>query len=99
MVLYRGTGSRLVKSVEALGRKRAGAADEKAAALVKTEEATGSSGDADARAFAEEQRWTGALGGGAGETAQPQRAWRAQVYAIKGAIDEKRGGQATGTAG
>ena len=72
------------------------AADEKAAARIEAKEAVGGSGDADARAFAEDDGPPG-LGSGparAADGAEPERAGSAEIRGIERAVDAQSGGEA-----
>ena len=74
------------------GKKQSfGAADKGIAALVETERALGSAGDADANSFADGP-------GGSSAGSEPERARGAQVHSIMTAINPKSGGKASGAA-
>ncbi len=88
MILYSGTGRRMVKSAKAeLEAKASWAADEGVAALVEAKEAVRCAGDADALALAEKEGALGYLCGTTGDCAEPERARGAEVCAVEGAVN------------
>ncbi len=96
MIVSRGTGRHMVKSVKAeSGAKCSGATDEGVAAQVEAKEAVRRAGYANALAFAE-------VDGGRGRAshyAEPERAGGAEVCGVEGAVNAQSGGEASGTAG
>jgi hypothetical protein len=77
------------------------AANERAATLVKAQEAVCRSGDADARASTEREGFGGIDGRGAAgarDGAKPERTGGAQIRGVEGAVDAQGGGKATWTA-
>jgi len=98
--LYRCTGRWLVKSPKPeLGAEASRAADEGVASFVEAKEAVRCAGDADARAFAEDEGSAGfGYGTAGGDDAEPERAWGAEIRAVEGAVDAESGGEAAWTA-
>ena len=94
MALYRGTGLLLVKSrKQDSGAEARRAADEGAAALVKTEKAMCGTSDPDAGAFAEQESDAalGCSGARSFDGAEPERAQGAEIGPVKRTIDLESG--------